>query len=67
MCEYCGRKERDLARIDLEDDNNAFAYVNIMENRMRLVVETDHWDDDMRIEAKYCPMCGRELEEKKDD
>lgn len=67
MCEYCGRKEKDLARIDLEDDYHSFAYVMIMDNRMRLVVETDHWDDEVIIEAKYCPMCGRELKEKKDD
>lgn len=64
MCEYCGREEKDLARIDLEDDNNAFAYVMIMDDRMRLVVETDHWDDVVRIEAKYCLMCGRKLGEK---
>ena len=62
MCEYCGRKERDLARIDLEDDNNSFAYVNIMENHMMLKVETDDWDDEVRIEAKYCPMCARNLQ-----
>lgn len=67
MCEYCGRKERDLARIDFDDGTETFVYVHIMENHMMLKVETDGWDDEMRIEAKYCLMCGRELKENEDD
>lgn len=59
--------ERDLARIDLEDEDNSFAYVNIVENRMSLVVETDNWDDFVRVEANYCLMCGINLKEQSNE
>lgn len=62
MCVYC-EKEKDLARIDLDDEDETFAHVYIIDNQMRLCTESELYDDEVIILAKFCPMCGRELGE----
>ncbi len=62
MCEYC-TKEKDLARIDLDDEDETFVHVYIIDDQLRLCTESEYFDDEVIISAKYCPMCGRKLEE----
>lgn len=65
MCGYC-EKEKDLARIDLEDECETFVHVYIIDNQLRLCTESEYFDDEVMILAKYCPMCGKKLQEVED-
>lgn len=56
MCEYCDDRCKTLVKEDIDTD--VFVYTGL------LCVQS--YTVDIEIEIKFCPMCGRKLEEEED-
>lgn len=58
MCKYCERCD-DMENLVAEEDNDVKC--QIMEGFMQLSETHDDWE--LTFNIKYCPMCGRKVEE----
>lgn len=61
MCQYC-QNEKELARLDLDDENETFIYLKIIDGVLRVTVESTYEDNELSIQVAYCPVCGKKLE-----
>ncbi|MBC2040779.1 hypothetical protein [Listeria marthii] len=62
MCEYCDDDYRSRRAIELSEGHE----IEIdKDNDLSITIALDITDDQLWLEIKYCPWCGRELEDKK--